>query len=471
MRAYRLGTCGLSRCALLSLAIAFVAPGCGSSHSASTTAGPTFPETPAGVQARWFFQALTRLPISGAALRAHAAPVVLAHITPAEINSSLAGFGQLRLLSVTSKQPNSVAFVISVRGAQRVRFKLNVDARGLIAGFSPQALVPTASPASVIPTLASGWVAGPVTFTAGGVTIYGTYTRPRAATAGTLPGALLLGGSGSTTDRNDNNPNQLHRNALEAVANWLSADGVASLRYDKLGSGQTGWGPYAKHPERVGIKPYEQEAVAALSFLAGQRHINRARLAVFGHSEGGIYALLLATGLAGNAPKVHAVGLLEPVNLRFLSGFNWSAAAASATASLRRTGALPSGLPAAVSSVFKANGTAARAVADRRLRPRRPRGQTHPADSRAPHLQQRRRQIHLRSRRSARSQPHASEAQLCAPRRRRPLPQGRHHPQRRGIQPSAAVLDPAAIRASNVHRQQPVNAEAGRGTEARLPAR
>ena len=49
--------------------------------------------------------------------------------------------------------------------------------------------------------------------------------------------------------------------------------------------------------------------------------------------------------------------------------------------------------------------SAARAVADRPLRPRRPRGQTHPADSGAPHLQQRRRQIHLRSRRSARGRP------------------------------------------------------------------
>jgi hypothetical protein len=45
------------------------------------------------------------------------------------------------------------------------------------------------------------------------------------------------------------------------VANWLSADGVASLRYGKLDSGQTGWGKYAAHPDQVGIGPYEQEAV------------------------------------------------------------------------------------------------------------------------------------------------------------------------------------------------------------------
>ena len=39
---------------------------------------------------------------------------------------------------------------------------------------------------------------------------------------------------------------------------------------------------------------------------------------MFGHSEGGVYALLLASGLAGPAPKVRAVVLLEPVPMRFL---------------------------------------------------------------------------------------------------------------------------------------------------------
>ena len=73
----------------------------------------------------------------------------------------------------------------------------------------------------------------------------------------------------------------------------------------------------AAHPERAGLGTYEQEAVAALNLLAGQRQVDRARLAVFGHSEGGIYALLLASGLAGPAPKVRAVVLLEPVPMRF----------------------------------------------------------------------------------------------------------------------------------------------------------
>ena len=357
-----------------------VLAGCGGSPASSAGSGSVFPGTPAGAQARWFFQALGRLPIPAAAIRAHFAPAFLAKHPPAAVNATLAGAGRLRLVSVTSTRPDLVAFVMSVRGAQRFRVELPVDAHGRITNIQDQELAPTVSSASMIPALAPGWVAAPVTFAAGGVTIHGTYTHPGSAAAGTVPAAVLLGGSGSATDRNDNAPGQPDRNTLAAVAGWLSADGVASLRYDKLGSGQTGWGKYAAHPGRAGIGPYEHEAVAALRFLAGQRQVDQGRLAVFGHSEGGIYALLLASGLAGHAPKVRAVGLLEPVPIRFLGLLGQASIAsiaslvqqgqikaaqahslerafARAVTSLRRTGTLPPGLPDGVAGTFSGNGT------------------------------------------------------------------------------------------------------------------
>ena len=378
----RLGsrTAGWRRSAVLVTAVMVVLAGCGSSPRPARGSGPAFPGTPAGAQARWFFHAMGRLPIPAAAIRAHFAPAFLAKATPALINARLAGAGQLHLVSVTNTRPDVAVFVMSVRGAQRFRFELPVDTHGRIDNIEAQELAPTAPPASMLPALARGWVAQPVTFEAGGVTIYGTYTHPGSAAAGTVPAAVLLGGSGSATDRNDNAPGQTHRNLLLAVANWLSADGVASLRYDKLGSGQTGWGRYAAHPERAGIRPYEQEAVAALRFLAGQRQVDRGRLAVFGHSQGGIYALLLASGLVGHAPKIRAVGLLEPVPVRFLDlleqssiaslaslvqqgqikaaqAQNLGQAVARAVTSLRRTGTLPSGLPAGVAATFNRNGS------------------------------------------------------------------------------------------------------------------
>lgn len=348
---------------VVAFAVVSVLAGCGGSHPATpaSTSTGAFPSTPAGAQARWLLQAAASLPISNAAARAHFSQTYLAHTRTAAINSALAVMQPLRLVSAKSSQPNSVVFVVTVRGAQPFQITLGVNARGLIANASIQPRTPTASPASVIPPLAAGWEAQPVSFETGGVRIYGTYTHPSAAAAGVIPAALLLGGSGTVTDRNDNSPQQPTRNLLEAAANWLSADGVASLRYDKLGSGQTGWGKYAGHPERVGLKVYEQESTAALSFLAGQRHIDRARLAVIGHSQGGVYALLLATGLAGHAPKVHAVVLLEPLPDRQLNVAMRAAgtaplklrrALARAIASLRRTGTLPTGLPADVVNSF-----------------------------------------------------------------------------------------------------------------------
>ena len=360
---------GRYRWALLGLAVVCVLAGCGSSQMTSSSAGPAFPSTPAGLEAGWLLQAPSRLPISLAKARTHISPVLLGNSTRAEINSDLGKFGLVHLVSVTSSRANSIVFVVSVRGGQRFRFALTVDARGLISNLPPpQEIPPTASPASVIPPLASGWVAQPVTFQAGGVTLYGTYTHPSTASARTIAAAVLLAGAGTATDRNDNgtvtdpngnNVEQPNRNTLEAVANWLSADGVASLRYDKLGSGQTGWGRYAGHPEQVGLKTYEQEAVAALSFLARQPQVNPSRLAAVGHSLGGEYALLLATGQAAHAPKIHAVVLLEPVPARMLSFFVPAPGTVSpslrqsverAVASLRRTGALPGGLPAAVAN-------------------------------------------------------------------------------------------------------------------------
>ena len=118
--------------------------------------------------------------------------------------------------------------------------------------------------------------------------------------------------------------NQVLETTLQTLADWLSADGVASLRYDKLGSGQTGLGPYTGRPDSIGIVPFEQEAAAALRFLARQPGVDPARLGVIGHSEGALFALLLATGAdprgsgSGPLPSVHAVGLLEPLSERYL---------------------------------------------------------------------------------------------------------------------------------------------------------
>jgi len=184
-------------------------------------------------------------------------------------------------------------------------------ATGLLCG----AMVVSASGAGADAKLA--WADEQVTFTAGGVTIYATYRHPVGASA-RVPAVLLIAGSGPT-DRNGNTPLETGPvDTLKTLAHWLSDDGVASLRYDKLASGQTGLGKYASDVNSIGILPYEQESAAALEFLAAQKGVDDQRLGVFGHSEGALYALLLATGHAGTVPKVRALGLFEPLAIRYL---------------------------------------------------------------------------------------------------------------------------------------------------------
>ena len=192
---------------------------------------------------------------------------------------------------------------------------------------------------------------------------------------------MLIAGSGPT-DRNGNSallPGPI--GTLKTLAGRLSADGVASLRYDKLSSGQTGLGPYTSRPAAIGIVPFEQEAAAALRFLARQPGVDPARLGVIGHSEGALFALLLADGTdpkgsgPGPLPPVHALGLLEPLSERYLdviadqidaraaaaqrAGQITSAEASSLThalaagiAQLRATGTVPADLPGGLASIL-----------------------------------------------------------------------------------------------------------------------
>ena len=287
---------------------------CGGGGSSSGHPNSGFPGTPAGAQAGWLLGAVAHAPIPDASIRAHFDSTFLALVPPGRLNQTLQGVGEPRLLSITTSEADRLVFLVAISGGRRFQVTLEADSRGLIDGLLFSAPSAPSSGADV-PALAPGWVAQPVTFAAAGMPIYGTYTHPRTASA-RVPGALLIQGSGDT-DRNDNEPGFVV-NTLAAVADWLSQDGVATLRYDKLASGETGAGPYAAHPDTIGIAPYEQEAAAALRFLADQSEVDPSRLAVVGHSEGGLYALLLATGLAGKAPRVHALVLLESQSLPIL---------------------------------------------------------------------------------------------------------------------------------------------------------
>ena len=96
---------------------------------------------------------------------------------------------------------------------------------------------------------AQPWVEDEVSFKADGLTIYGTYRHQKDAEPERA--ALLISESGPT-DRNGDNKVVGPIGNMRQLAELLSDRGVASLRYDKVGTGKTGFGPYQLRKADVG---------------------------------------------------------------------------------------------------------------------------------------------------------------------------------------------------------------------------
>jgi uncharacterized protein len=163
------------------------------------------------------------------------------------------------------------------------------------------------------------WVDEEVTFTdsanGGGLTIHGTYRHERDAAPG--PAALLISESGNT-DRNGDNAVAGPVGNMRQLADLLSDKGVASLRYDKIGTGKTGLGPYAQRPMDVVSAVYTSGAKAAVNYLAEQSATEASRVSVYAVGEGTVHALSLATDTDVGAPKIHSLALFQPLAGRYL---------------------------------------------------------------------------------------------------------------------------------------------------------
>jgi hypothetical protein len=160
-----------------------------------------------------------------------------------------------------------------------------------------------------------GWVDDDVRFESVGLTIYGTYRHRHGAEAG--PAAVLISESGKT-DRNGDNAVAGPVGNMRQLAELLSDHGVASLRYDKVGTGKTGLGPYLTRSADVGSAVYTGGAKAAVRFLAQQPGTAKARISVYALGEGTIHAMSLAADTAPDAPKIHSLGLFQPLPSRYL---------------------------------------------------------------------------------------------------------------------------------------------------------
>jgi len=218
---------------------------------------------------------------------------------------------------------------------------------------------------------AVAWTDEEVTFEADGLTLHGTY-RHRDGGEPT-PAALLISESGGT-DRNGDNQVAGPIGNMRQLAELLSDRGVASLRYDKVGTGRTGLGPYKDRPGDVVSAVYTAGADAAFRFLAGRPATDPTRVSVYALGEGTIHALALAGDTDPATPAVHSLGLLQPLPGRYLDIITGRVEAdgspetvatwQAAVEEIRSTRTVPADLPDGLSAIVNPGNVAAVAEAD-----------------------------------------------------------------------------------------------------------
>jgi uncharacterized protein len=155
-----------------------------------------------------------------------------------------------------------------------------------------------------------------VSFVVDGTITYGTLDIPAHRGGQRLAAALLLPGSGPTDRNGDDAEAGLEPHTLQLIAGVLAQSGIMTLRFDKYFSGRTGAGAYAANPAAITLSAYIRQADAAYDFLRSRPDANPRQLLIAGHSEGGMYALLVASAVL---PRPAGLALLEPQDERLLS--------------------------------------------------------------------------------------------------------------------------------------------------------
>ncbi len=122
---------------------------------------------------------------------------------------------------------------------------------------------------------------------------------PGKAPAYLLPAVILIAGSGPV----DRDETVAGIPVFAQLANGLADAGFIVVRYDKRGVGQSGG-----RDESATVQDYAEDVRAIVEFLRKRKDVDRNRIAVIGHSEGGLVALQAAASV--KSKKVAAVALL-----------------------------------------------------------------------------------------------------------------------------------------------------------------
>jgi pimeloyl-ACP methyl ester carboxylesterase len=117
------------------------------------------------------------------------------------------------------------------------------------------------------------------------IKLAGTLTTPK--TGSKFPAVIMITGSGPQ----DRDENIFNHKPFKVIADYLTRLGIAVLRFDDRGVGKSE-GTF----EESTTKDFSTDVLAAIDFLKSRKEIDKKKIGLIGHSEGGIIAPMCAIG-------------------------------------------------------------------------------------------------------------------------------------------------------------------------------
>lgn len=135
--------------------------------------------------------------------------------------------------------------------------------------------------------------------------VFGTLLSPKVIKKNT-PLVIIIAGSGNT-DRDGNQP-QMKNNSLKFIAEYLSSNGIATLRFDKRGIAKS-TGTVKEADLR--FEDYINDVVKWVELFKSQKSYSQ--IFIIGHSEGSLIGMV-AAGKSGANGFISIAGIAVPAN-------------------------------------------------------------------------------------------------------------------------------------------------------------